>query len=805
MIQLRPNQTAAADAVEDAYRTGCTRPLVDSCVGSGKSLTIGELARRAWARGERSLILAHTRELVEQNAAACRALGLHVGINAAALGERTWRAPVISAAIQSVYKSAHNFGPVANIMTDECFPAGTMVSTPNGDVPIEDIFAGDTVNHALGAGKVEAKSWRIVSELVKVKFDDGSSIRCTETHPLFTLQGWQFAGRLEAGARVVRDQGVRELRDGVYSDPTEWTGGERAPLEQNAFLLDILFQESRELYERPGGSGTDDSNDSCDRTQAADSGRQRSRDDDGTGGVDWRARSGMGSGITRADRQAAGQRLSATLQNRHSESEIADCNRSGRSIAPREAPASRRKKGRSLALARVVSVSRVKLARHCAVYNLQVAGHPSYFANGLLAHNCHLIPHSESGMYREFARGFPGARMPGFSGTVFRLQGGSLVEGEGAPFDRVVYRYSILDGIRDGYLVPAFSVAADDKVDVSKLRKRQGEYDTASQDAQMLALMDNHIAQMVHHGASRRAWLVFEASTKSAHAMAERLRQWGVAAGLVLGETPAAERAATIEAFRRGRLRCLVNVAALTTGFDVQEVDMLVMRRRTMSLGLYIQMTGRLLRTIGGHIERSIAAGKADGIVLDFAGNIDQHGPLDFIRPKDTTSKLVSCESCGKRNGAAAMRCWSCDEPMTKLCPACLVSIRKGLLDCPECGHDMRTGSADGTPRAPKLLETPSGAALIAAFRPATAREGGWVPVRKAWERDGAAIVDDADGTRWELPAPMARRAAEARWVRPGPALLVPNGASRTTVVQIMADGAELIVPMPPAAGQVAA
>jgi hypothetical protein len=28
----------------------------------------------------------------------------------------------------------------------------------------------------------------------------------------------------------------------------------------------------------------------------------------------------------------------------------------------------------------------------------------------------------------------------------------------------------------------------------------------------MLALMDNHIAQMIHHGADRRAWLVFEAS-----------------------------------------------------------------------------------------------------------------------------------------------------------------------------------------------------------------------------------------------------------------------------------------------------
>lgn len=119
MITLRPNQLEAADAVEEAWRNGIARPLVDSCVGSGKSLIMAELARRGWERGERSLILAHTRELVEQNAGACRSLGLQCGVNAASLGERTWRAPVISAAIQSVYKNAHSFGPIANIFIDE--------------------------------------------------------------------------------------------------------------------------------------------------------------------------------------------------------------------------------------------------------------------------------------------------------------------------------------------------------------------------------------------------------------------------------------------------------------------------------------------------------------------------------------------------------------------------------------------------------------------------------------------------------------------------------------------------------------
>jgi DNA repair protein RadD len=393
-------------------------------------------------------------------------------------------------------------------------------------------------------------------------------------------------------------------------------------------------------------------------------------------------------------------------------------------------------------------------------------------------------------------------RIAGFSGTVFRLQGGSLVDGEEAPFSAVSYRYTIVDGIRDGYLVPAFSVTVDDKIDSTKLKTRQGDFTGESQDAQMLGLIDNHIAQMLVLGRDRRAWLVFEASTKAAKAMTARLNEWGVATGLVLGETPAGQRAATIAAYRAGRLRCLVNVSALTTGFDVQEVDMLVMRRATKSLGLYIQMTGRLLRTIGGSIETSIAAGKADAIVLDFANLISTHGPLDFIRPKDTAARLVSCEVCSKRNAAAAARCWSCDEPMTKLCPACLACVAKGVMDCPGCGYDMRAGER-GPAAVAKLLETPSGAALISSYKTGSARDGGWLPIRKAWERDGTCEVVTDKGEVFSVPASLSSHAADARWIRQDGALLVPNGASRTSVLQITADGTVLPVPMPGLSGAV--
>lgn len=545
-VEFRPHQVEAADAIEAALAQGIKRPLVDMCVGSGKSLTMGLFAYRRWhERGERSIINAHTRELVSQNAGACRSLGLHTGINAAALKEKTWRAPIISAGIHSVYKYAQSFGDIANILTDEC----------------------------------------------------------------------------------------------------------------------------------------------------------------------------------------------------------------------------------------------------------------------------HLIPHDESGMHREFARGFPNANGPGFTGTTFRLQGGSLVEGEEPPFEKVVYTYSILDGIEDGYLVPAFSAPADDVLDESKLRTRNGDYDTASQDAQNIALMDNHIAQMVHHGANRRAWLVFEASKKAAIAMTKRLNEWGIPTACVLDNTPAGvegvydpnTRWGAIALFKAGRLRCLVNVGALTTGFDAQITDMLVMRRKTKSLGLYIQMVGRLLRTIGGNIAASIAAGKSDGVVLDFAGNIDMHGPLDdVIQPQQGKSRLVECENCGKRNNAVAARCWSCDELMTKVCPGCTESITKGTLDCPHCGYNMRTGSdGEAAPPVQNLLLKPSGAALISSFGPVAAKAGGWIPVKKVWHGDGMTVLD-ANGDRWSLPAMFEPHAKDARWIRGENgvvlAILKRNGNSHGSAIQVTANGLAMPVPMPAAA-----
>ncbi len=71
-----------------------------------------------------------------------------------------------------------------------CFPAGTMVDTPIGPTAIETIGRGDIVYSAMGESVVQETSSRIASQLVRVHLNNGRYIDCTPTHPFLIELGW---------------------------------------------------------------------------------------------------------------------------------------------------------------------------------------------------------------------------------------------------------------------------------------------------------------------------------------------------------------------------------------------------------------------------------------------------------------------------------------------------------------------------------------------------------------------------------------------------------------------------------------
>lgn len=96
---------------------------------------------------------------------------------------------------------------------NDCFLAGTPVTTPDGLRPIEEIRLGDLVSVLTIAGVVSAPVvWRKVSQrndLVTVKTSDGQEITCSPNHPWLTQEsGFVWAEDLRAGEALVSDHGI---------------------------------------------------------------------------------------------------------------------------------------------------------------------------------------------------------------------------------------------------------------------------------------------------------------------------------------------------------------------------------------------------------------------------------------------------------------------------------------------------------------------------------------------------------------------------------------------------------------------
>ncbi len=66
MFDLRPYQQAAVDGVRDSFRSGRRRPLLVAPTGSGKTVIFSYVTASAAAKGNRTLILVHRAELLEQ-------------------------------------------------------------------------------------------------------------------------------------------------------------------------------------------------------------------------------------------------------------------------------------------------------------------------------------------------------------------------------------------------------------------------------------------------------------------------------------------------------------------------------------------------------------------------------------------------------------------------------------------------------------------------------------------------------------------------------------------------------------------
>ncbi|MCA3380182.1 MAG: DEAD/DEAH box helicase family protein [Roseomonas sp.] len=277
----------------------------------------------------------------------------------------------------------------------------------------------------------------------------------------------------------------------------------------------------------------------------------------------------------------------------------------------------------------------------------------------------HLLGRTDSGMYRSFLAELDRInggmlKVVGFTATPYRLDSGMLHEGKDRLFTDIAYDVPVLRMIQEGYLSPVVPKRTAMQLDVSGVGTRGGEFIAG----QLEAAVDRDdvtkaaVAEIVKAGEGRRSWLIFCAGVAHARHVRDAIREHGISAETVTGDTPGPERDGILNAFKAGRLRCVTNANVLTTGFDAPGIDLIALLRPTKSVGLYVQMIGRGTR---------LAEGKEDALVLDFAGNTARHGPIDTVdgRKKEKGEEpgeapIKTCPECQTINHASVRTCISC-------------------------------------------------------------------------------------------------------------------------------------------------
>lgn len=305
----------------------------------------------------------------------------------------------------------------------------------------------------------------------------------------------------------------------------------------------------------------------------------------------------------------------------------------------------------------------------------------------VLIDEAHLVSGADTGMYRRFLRELAQInahlKIVGLTATAFRLDTGLLHKGRERLFTDICHEVNLGWLIDQGYLSPLRCKRTSTTLDVSGVHVRGGEFIASELEAAVDIEHINRaiVDELVEKGADRGSWLVFATGIGHARHLCDEIRSRGVNAETVFGDTSPAERARILGDFKDGSLRCVVNVAVLTTGFDAPGVDLIAMCRPTKSKGLYVQIMGRGTR---------LAEGKDDCLILDFAGVIAMHGPVDMVRG-DTKSEAI-----GDEPGVAPV----------KECPECRELVAAGARRCPACGYEF-------PPPAIKLSKRPIQAAVL--------------------------------------------------------------------------------------------
>ncbi|MFA0346909.1 DEAD/DEAH box helicase [Vibrio sp. 10N.222.55.C6] len=278
----------------------------------------------------------------------------------------------------------------------------------------------------------------------------------------------------------------------------------------------------------------------------------------------------------------------------------------------------------------------------------------------LVIDECHRVPDEKTSSYQKvithLRENNSGIKVLGLTATPYRLGMGWIYQyhtrgqvrsDEPRFFRDCIFELPIRYLLDEGFLTPARMIDAPVlSYDFSQLKPAStGRYKEAELDMvieQSKRATPQIVDQIIHLAQDKLGIMVFAATVRHAQEILGLLPEGE--ASIVIGDTPTLERDQIIRDFKERKIKFLVNVSVLTTGFDAPHVDLIAILRPTESISLYQQIVGRGLR---------LSPGKKECLVLDYAGNsYDLYQPEVGDPKPDSDSEIITipCPACGFNN-----------------------------------------------------------------------------------------------------------------------------------------------------------
>jgi len=300
--------------------------------------------------------------------------------------------------------------------------------------------------------------------------------------------------------------------------------------------------------------------------------------------------------------------------------------------------------------------------RHDLSQNVQVASIQTLIrrelppADLIIVDECHM---TLANSYIRTLERYGNTPVLGLTATPWRTDGRGL----GRFYEDIVVVAQVKELVNRGYLV-APDFYAPYNPDLTGVHIRAGDF----VEEEVSAIMDkNHlIGNIVNHWqtfANRKTTVVFACSVQHSKNIAKRFEEAGVSVAHIDHTTTKERRDYLLDALANKRLDVLCNVGILTEGWDLPQLECLVLARPTASSCLHLQMVGRVMRP---------TETKNTAMVLDHAGNVYRHGLPTERRGFNLRDKRKIKKSYNNRY---------------KTCPDCHAVVDRHLRECPTCTY----------------------------------------------------------------------------------------------------------------------